>query len=735
LLLGILAYWLAERTLKEQVRADHATATTLAAQNLQLFFTEKAAKAEAFARLPVFGRAMLQRDEELARQRLDILRETDPRLTRTFVSDMRGVLWSDSPKAPESLGQNFSHRDWFQGASRSGRPYLSGVYRRQALPALDSVALAHPYRGPDGRIQALLVLQYSLQDLGHLASNVPLGEDGWLMLLDPEGQVALHPQLAGDDPRRDAYRDLEPVRAALAGRNATMELHDPTDGRALIATAMPLELLGRRWAVAALQPQASAYAVLHDLRWKMALGALLLALLLTALLRRLQAAHRRTQGLNQRLEAQNQELQALNEELRESMEEQQTLGEELEQSNSELSAMQGSLQEQVDKRTRELADKDRQFQQAQKMEALGRLAGGIAHDFNNLLTVVLGHAELLKGAPEPEQVRESAAIIQGSAQRGAKLTSQLLSFARRQMVEPQPVDLNELVRGSLLRPLLGADVALDLELAAGLPKALVDPVQLEQALLNLVVNARDALPSRGGRIIIRTGLPGPDDAVAEPPDGPGRGRCVMLSVRDNGSGMEASLLPAIFEPFFTTKAVGKGTGLGLPMVQGAVRQAGGQVTVQSAPGQGSEFKLFLPIAGEAAGNSTPPDEGPMPTLKASGATLLLVEDEEALRRLGTQVLSQAGYQVLSAPDLPAALSLARAHTGRLDLLITDLVMPGGSGVELAHALLTERPDLHVILMTGYTESSLPDPSRLRYRFLQKPFAPAKLLRLVQESLA
>jgi signal transduction histidine kinase len=417
--------------------------------------------------------------------------------------------------------------------------------------------------------------------------------------------VVLHPHLADDDPRRGAYRGLEPVRAALAGRSATLELRDPTDGRALIATATPLELLGRRWAVAAFQPKASAYAVLHDLRWQLALGALLLALLLTALLRRLQAAHRRTQGLNQQLEAQNQELQALNEEL--------------EQSNSELNAIQDSLQEQVEKRTRELADKDRQFQQAQKMEALGRLAGGIAHDFNNLLTVVLGHAELLKGEPKPEQVRESAAIIQGSAQRGAKLTSQLLSFARRQMVEPQPVDLNELVRGSLLRPLLGADVALDLQLAPGLPKALVDPVQLEQALMNLVVNARDALPGRGGRISIRTSLPGPDDAVAEPPEGPGRGRCVMLSVRDNGSGMDASLLPAIFEPFFTTKAVGKGTGLGLPMVQGAVRQAGGQVTVHSAPGRGSEFKLFLPIAGGPAAVAGPPDEGPVPTLRPCAA--------------------------------------------------------------------------------------------------------------------
>jgi PAS domain S-box-containing protein len=363
---------------------------------------------------------------------------------------------------------------------------------------------------------------------------------------------------------------------------------------------------------------------------------------------------------------------------------------------------------------------EEQLLQSQKMEAVGRLAGGIAHEFNNLLTVINSYAALLLqdlGATAP--VAEPVHAILKAGERAAGLTRQLLAFSRKQIVAPRLLDLNAVVAETetLLRPLLGEDVLLSKDLQPRLGTVRADPSQLQQVVMNLAVNARDAMP-HGGRLSLAT-----RDA----------GTHVLLVVTDTGCGMTEEVKAHLFEPFFTTKGPGHGTGLGLPTVYGIVKQGGGHIEVESQPGAGTSVRVFLPRAEGAPAKEEPAGDGPAPR---GSETVLLAEDEDGVRALIRQVLRAEGYAVLDARDGAEAIWLAGRHGGGVDLLITDVVMPGLDGRGLAERLGGRYPGLKVLYLSGYTDDAVVrrGVSREEVHFLQKPFSPAALARKVREVL-
>ncbi len=364
-----------------------------------------------------------------------------------------------------------------------------------------------------------------------------------------------------------------------------------------------------------------------------------------------------------------------------------------------------------------------ELQQAQKLEAVGRLAGGIAHDFNNHLTVILGAAEMLSGQTSPELAAD-VEQISVAATRSAALTRQLLAFSRRQMLQPRVLNLNSVIAeiDPLLRRTLGEGIEIETVLAAGLWNVFVDPVQIQTALLNLATNARDSMAGRGKLCIETRNIPSGDDPALQR-DVP-TGRHVMLVISDDGQGMDAETCSRVFEPFFTTKPLGEGTGLGLSTVHGIVRQSGGLIYVVSAPQQGATFRIFLPRA-DGALHSEPV---PRPRPRGGSERLLLVEDDSAVRAGLVRALRQEGYQVLEASDGEAASELA-ANSPEFDLLITDLVMPRLGGVELAARLRAIRPALRVLYVSGYAEKSTLRRAGLEpdSELLPKPFTPSDLL--------
>jgi two-component system cell cycle sensor histidine kinase/response regulator CckA len=372
---------------------------------------------------------------------------------------------------------------------------------------------------------------------------------------------------------------------------------------------------------------------------------------------------------------------------------------------------------------------EEQFLQSQKMEAVGRLAGGVAHDFNNLLTVISGYTQMLfEEMPADDPTRDYVTEIVRAAESATTLTDQLLAFSRRQIVSPRVIDLNELVSGvdKMVHRLIGEDIELKFTLAPKLPKVKIDSGQFQQVVLNLVVNARDAMPE-GGTISIETSTMTVGENHA---DGVAPGAYVVLSVVDSGKGMTEEVRKRAFEPFFTTKGRGKGTGLGLSTVYGIVKQAGGDITIASEPGEGATFRMYLPSVDEAvaAGVETPGAS----VAKTGTETVLVVEDDAGLRRLVTDVLSNHGYTVLAAADFRAALEFCEAHAGPVHLLLTDLVLPGMSGSELAGRAQALRPKLKVLLMSGYTDrAGLDEPM---HPFLQKPFTPETLLTRMRQLL-
>jgi len=384
-----------------------------------------------------------------------------------------------------------------------------------------------------------------------------------------------------------------------------------------------------------------------------------------------------------------------------------------------------------------LRQSEAQLRQVQKMEAVGQLAGGVAHDFNNLLTVITGRTELLLlrlAATDPH--RRDVELVRKTADRAASLTQQLLAFSRKQMLQPRVLDLNGVVAGmaQMLKPLIGETIELDSLLAPVLGRVKADPAQIEQIILNLAVNARDAMP-HGGRLTIETANVDLDDAFVETHPGATGGPHAMLSVRDTGTGMSPDVQAHLFEPFFTTKGVGKGTGLGLATVYGIVKQHGGYIRIESEPGVGTVVRIYLARVAPVPDPATEP-AADAPAAAGSG-TVLVVEDEGELRALATEVLGIAGYSVLSAASPNVALEIARQHAGPIHLLLTDVVMPEMSGRDLADRLVQARPGLKILYMSGYTDDAIVhhgvlDPGTV---LLQKPFTPDKLTRMVGDLLA
>jgi PAS domain S-box-containing protein len=377
-----------------------------------------------------------------------------------------------------------------------------------------------------------------------------------------------------------------------------------------------------------------------------------------------------------------------------------------------------------------------QLRQAQKMEAVGTLAGGIAHDFNNLLTVICGYTELhLEQLEEGNPLRRDLEVVKMASDRATALTRQLLAFSRRQVLQPQVLNLNSVISEmeKMLRRLIREDIEFLTRLDPDVAHVLADPGQVEQVLMNLVVNARDAMP-QGGRLLIETANAVLDDSYPRSHMGASKGPHVMLAVSDTGCGMDDGTKERAFEPFFTTKPQGEGTGLGLSTVYGIVKQSGGNIYAYSEPGSGTSIKVYLPQVLDSVVSTHERDAQASPP--SGTETVLLVEDEDMVRVLAKRILEGCGYVVLDAPNGADALDVAEDHKGTIDLVLTDVTMPRMGGFELVKELLSVRPRIHSIYMSGYTDQGLTrqhelDPS---FTFLQKPFTPASLARQVRKTL-
>jgi nitrogen-specific signal transduction histidine kinase len=378
-----------------------------------------------------------------------------------------------------------------------------------------------------------------------------------------------------------------------------------------------------------------------------------------------------------------------------------------------------------------------QLRQAQKMEAVGQLAGGVAHDFNNLLTVIGGRCYLMLAKLDPEDaLRREVELVRGAAERAARLTHQLLAFSRKQVLEPRVLELNETVTGiePLLRRLIGEDIEISVTRGSDLGRVKADAGQVEQVILNLAVNARDAMP-QGGRLTLATANVIVDERAARRTADLAPGSYVVLSVTDSGHGMDAATRAQIFEPFFTTKEVGKGTGLGLATVYGIVKQSGGFIEVESEPGRGASFNVYLPRVEDAM--AVPEPGKPAGTRQRGSETVLLVEDDESLRTLAREILTVQGYVVLEAGSPREALRIHQTHEGQIELLLTDVVMPEMNGRQLADHLKIARPTMGVLFMSGYTGAALGAAGGMAEftgQLLQKPFTPDGLARRVREVL-
>jgi two-component system, cell cycle sensor histidine kinase and response regulator CckA len=377
-----------------------------------------------------------------------------------------------------------------------------------------------------------------------------------------------------------------------------------------------------------------------------------------------------------------------------------------------------------------------QLKLAQRLEAVGRLAGGIAHDFNNLLSVIVGTADFaLSSLREGEEFHEDMVAIREAGQRAAVLTRQLLAFSRRQLLQPEVVNLNTIIYGmeSLLRRSLGEDIQLSVLFADGLSKVKVDPGQIEQVIMNLAVNARDAMP-QGGRLTIETSNVELDESYAATHVSVKPGSYVLMSVSDSGCGMDERTREHLFEPFFTTKESGRGTGLGLSTAYGIVKQSGGSIWVYSEPGLGTTFRIYFPRV--SAGSPSMPATVRPATPISGPATILVVEDETAVRSVAQRILASAGYSVLTASSGHEALNLCERHTGEIHLLFTDVVMPGMGGRELVERIVRKRPNLAVIYTSGYTDNAIVHHGTLDpgTNFVGKPFNASALLGKVREVL-
>ena len=703
MVLAVFAYVVSARAVESFVHRGNEAAATITAAMVEREFEHWTATLTSHAGFPTLSAAATAGDSAEVRRRLEIFVSAHQRLDRAFVTDTTGLLWVDYPVAPESLNRSFDQRDWFRGireTASSGSAYVSEVYRRNAEPRILVVAVAAPIRTPaTGELAGFLVAQVRLDELAGLLGRVEVGDDGIVLLRDHSGILAAHPAFDIAGPPRDDYADV--LSGGESGEPSRGSYADPLTGDTVLATAVRARVGSHEWTVISQQPLDMAFAPVRDLAVRLGAAGLLAGALLGILLwgvAREYSRRRKAEG--------------------------------------ELIALNGQLEQRVAERTAALKDKEGQLVQAQKMEAVGRLAGGVAHDFNNLLTVILGCSDLLlleldDDAPERREVEQ----VSEAAERASNLTRQLLAFSRKQVMQPKVIDVNESVEAmrGILDRVIGEDIDLACSLNPDLHPVKFDPGQIEQVIMNLAVNARDAMP-RGGKLTIETSNVELDDDYVEEHVDARAGPHVMLAVTDTGCGMDTDTREKIFEPFFTTKKFGQGTGLGLSTVYGIVRQGGGNIWVYSEPGRGTTFKIFLP---RVERESTRPSVVPKDTIDLRGSeTVLVVEDEPAVRELTRRILESAGYRPIVAANGSEALLECEGHEAKVRLLLTDVVMPKMSGKELAERLEKLSPGLRVLYMSGYTDNAIVHHGMLDAgtHFIAKPFDAASLLKKVRQVL-
>lgn len=440
---------------------------------------------------------------------------------------------------------------------------------------------------------------------------------------------------------------------------------------------------------------------------------------------------RRTATLATALDRARAETAAKAGELQKALAEAARLNEQLRRLNETLEERVGERTREVERQTQERLKAEMALLQSQKMEAVGQLTGGVAHDFNNLLSVIVGSLDLMEGMTGGNQrLIRAVDMAKRAADRGASLTGQLLAFARRQMLRPRPIELNEAIGEyeNLLRRAVGETVEIRTRFSPLRCDCLIDPVHLETTVLNLAINARDAMPS-GGVLSIETALCDQRDREVSDPK---RARCVRLMISDTGTGMSPAIVERVFEPFFTTKPAGKGTGLGLSQVYGFVQQSGGRIAIKSAPGKGTAVRIYLPLA---TGEEAPPDHPGLnqDAIHTGSETILVVEDDSDVTEIVLSMLENAGYRVLTAANALAALSILESNRD-VDLLFTDLVMPGGiSGAELARTVRELYPNIKLLLTSGYTTAPdvVEEAARDGVLFVLKPYRQRELLTTVR----
>ena len=693
LLFALVAWYSYRETLREAESRVERTVRILDEHALKVFESQRLVIDEVNLRLR-FMDFSREADRVDLHQMLGRLQDDLDQVSTITVIDADGRMLASGRTYPADPKITFTDRDYFRVLKRSDAPLpvvSSSYYGRQSKQVIFN--LAGRLGAPGGAFKGVVAVSADRSYFEAFYKSIEPALDHRVLLVRADGAIlASEPatplmQLPPDSILRDQMRKSDKIEGAYSRRSGLDGVERIFAYRKI--GPYPVYVRFGISRAAALAPWRSALIVYGIVAVLASLALLVAALLALGQTERERMARRKWQETAAALQA-------------------------------------------------EAAQRERiegQLRQSQKMEAVGRLTGGLAHDFNNLLTAVIGSLDLVRRRPgdiEPRNLQFIANALEG-AQRAAALTSRLLAFSRQQPLEPVTVDANALVSSmlGLLHSTLGEHVAAQAQLAPDLWPTLVDPNQLESAIVNLAVNARDAMPD-GGRITITTRNSVASDETAEMAPGDH----VLVEVADTGTGMSPDVVAQIFEPFFTTKPVGKGTGLGLSQVYGFVKQSGGHIAVDSRPGRGSVFRLFLPRgAPDAAAPENVPQTGAAVT-RTDGETILVVEDEPIVRRLSVAALEDAGYRVLAAGDAAEALGLIGVHRD-VALLFTDIVLPGAmDGRRLADAVLADRPGLPVLFTTGYSRSAIVRDGRLdeAVDLIAKPFTSVALVARAQALL-
>ena len=707
------------------IEADTALLAQLAQQHADMLNERVQGTAQLLYGLARAGDLLAPADRAACSAFLSQVREAYPQYTGILTIRPDGRLFCDSLRSGREL--DLRDRAYFKAASALAQ----GVVLEPAFGRLTGTAVlqvAHPVRSARGDLQFVLLASLNLQKL---VENQALPLAGaHLLLISAQGQVLARSRVADGGAAAGASLAGSPLMQFIqAGTGSrTTQVNDAAGQPQVWAHAdTPGMRLARLHVVTGVPKRALVQEADRRFRQDLALlGGAALALFMAVWLLAEMSLRRQVMRITQmanRLAAGDLGARIA-----------------LPLPRGELGGLMAVLNQTaqaLEQQRRAIADLDARLQHSQRMESLGQLTGGIAHDFNNLLTVVSGNAELLlEDETAPAAQRPLLQMIEAAAQRGAALTQRLLAFARKQALDPKPLDLNRLMADldPLLRRTLGESIQIELALADGLWPALVDPGQLENAVLNLCLNARDAMPE-GGPLTLATANLHLDGAAAASQGDLLPGDYVVLTVSDAGQGIAPEHLPRVIEPFFTTKPKGRGTGLGLSMVYGFVKQSAGHLAIDSQPGQGTRVTLCLPRAGALAVSDAP--GAAIATGAASGIeTILLVEDDDAVRQVALTALQSFGYTVLAAANGPAALALL-AQRPDIDLLFTDVVMPGMNGRALADAARQIRPGLRVLYTSGYTEDAIVHHGRLDADalLLGKPYRRSELASAIRKALA